>query len=204
MPKSTLAELVESWMIYSLMKCWLSSLDRKTLEPLVRLLISAISWPQSPSCIASTLKAINTNASQQPSKSAMNTTGLNFTSWSEERKKKSLIKAQFRISYRSARSPLSRLAPEWLPEPPDLLLLPTEVWVTGTFSWEELWEELLLSVSSQPPPACPGHLWDAVRRRDIRALNSLTCIPDWRLCPAHLYGCGMGCCRHTLARPSPR
>ena len=37
------------------MKCWLSSLDRKTLDPTVSLLMSAISWPQSPNCKASTL-----------------------------------------------------------------------------------------------------------------------------------------------------
>lgn len=39
----------------SLMKRWLSSLDRKTLDPSVSLLMSAISWPQSPNCNASTL-----------------------------------------------------------------------------------------------------------------------------------------------------
>lgn len=39
----------------SLMKCWFSSLERKTLEPSVSLLMSAISWTQSPNCKASTL-----------------------------------------------------------------------------------------------------------------------------------------------------
>lgn len=46
---------------YSLMKQWLSSLDRKILDPVVSLLISAISWPQSPSCTASTLRKNSQN-----------------------------------------------------------------------------------------------------------------------------------------------
>lgn len=36
-------------------KCWLSSLVRKTLVPSISLLMSAISWPQSPNWKASTL-----------------------------------------------------------------------------------------------------------------------------------------------------
>lgn len=42
-------------MTYSLIKLWLSSLDRKILDPSISLLISATSWPQSPNCSASTL-----------------------------------------------------------------------------------------------------------------------------------------------------
>lgn len=57
-------------MTYSLIKLWLSSLDRKIFDPSVSLLISATSWPQSPNCIASTLgknnnkKQLRTNTSK--------------------------------------------------------------------------------------------------------------------------------------------
>lgn len=62
-------------------------------------------------------------------------------------------------THRSDRSPLlSLLAPDWLPVPADLLS--TEALLLAAISWEELWEELLpLSVSSQPPPTCPGQRW---------------------------------------------
>lgn len=70
------------------------------------------------------------------------------------------------LTHRSERSPLlSLLAPDWLPVPADLL--PTDALLLTTSSWEELWEELLpLSVSSQPPPTCPGHRWvNAVEKK---------------------------------------
>lgn len=59
----------------------------------------------------------------------------------------------------SERSPLlSLLVSDWLSVPADLLS--TEARLLAAISWEELWEELLpLSVSSQPPPTCPGHRW---------------------------------------------
>lgn len=62
-------------------------------------------------------------------------------------------------SYFSDRSPLlSLLASDWLPISADLL--PAEALLWDAISWEELCEELFpLSVSSQPPPTCPGHRW---------------------------------------------
>lgn len=55
---------------------------------------------------------------------------------------------------------LSLLASDWLPEPADGLWEPADVLPLDATSWEEWWDEpLLLSLSSQPPPTCPGHLW---------------------------------------------
>ena len=75
----------------------------------------------------------------------------------------------------SERSPLlSLLPPDWLPVPPDLLLLPTEAWLLAAMPREELCEEpLLLSISSQPPPTWPGHLWvpTRVKRKRKEAEN---------------------------------
>lgn len=61
----------------------------------------------------------------------------------------------------SARSPGSRLAPDWLSLPD---LLPRSEALLRSLFWEEFWELGLLSSSSQPPPACPGWCLVAARK----------------------------------------
>lgn len=57
-------------------------------------------------------------------------------------------------THRSARSLGAWLAAEGLSLPDRLP--ESEALLGSPFSWEEVWELELLSVSSQPPPACPG------------------------------------------------
>lgn len=61
----------------------------------------------------------------------------------------------------SARSPGSRLVPEWLSLPDRL---PESEALLRLLVQEEFWELGLLSSSSQPPPACPG--WCLTAERD--------------------------------------
>lgn len=70
-------------------------------------------------------------------------------------------------TYLSARSPGSRLVPEWLSLPDRL---PESEALLRLLVQEEFWELGLLSSSSQPPPACPGWCLTAER-------------PEWQLRP---------------------
>lgn len=80
------------------------------------------------------------------------------TMWSERGTSGAHLRGKT-AAHLSDRSPLlSLLVSDWLSVPADLLS--TEARLLAAISWDELWEELLpLSVSSQPPPTCPGHRW---------------------------------------------
>lgn len=70
------------------------------------------------------------------------------------------IDGGFEAASRLSDASLSLLASDWLPEPADWFWEPAEVRPLDAVSWEEWCDEpLLLSLSSQPPPTCPGHLW---------------------------------------------